>query len=100
MVQDLERLAVRQGVPGLGAGYRDPQPPSADEQGEREPGKALGEPRREADGPVPVAQAAETADQGAPGPGQRGDVDSVTGAGLQAHQSLQGGLAEAVEGQD
>ena len=83
----------------VGVGDLDPQAPAPDEEGEREPGQALGEPRREADRAVPVAQAAEAADQRDPGAGQRGDVHAVAGVVLQVPQVHQGGLAEVVVGQ-
>jgi hypothetical protein len=70
-----------------------------DEQGEREPGQAFGEPGREADGPVLQAQAAEAGDQRDPGACQGGEVDLVAGVVLKVVQVDQGGLAEVVVGQ-
>ena len=70
VVDDRERLAVVQQVPGLGVGHLDAQAPAPDEDGEREPGEALGEPRREADPAVRMAHATEAGDQGRPGAGQ------------------------------
>jgi hypothetical protein len=86
VVHDLERVAVGQGVRGLGVPDLRPQAPAADEQGEREPDQALGEPGGEAEGPVQVAETAEAADQRGPGAGQRGDVNPVAGVVLQVPQ--------------
>ena len=99
VVKDFERVAAGQDVPGLGVRDLDSQAPATDEQGEREPGQAVGEPRRDADGPVLEAQPAEAVDQRDPGAGQRGDGEPVAGVVLKVAQVDQGGLAEVIVGQ-
>ena len=99
MVEDPERLALRENVPCVGVSYLDPQAPSPEQETEREPGEALGEPRREADHAVPVAQSAESANQGDPGACQRGDVHAVARVVLEVPQVHQRCLAEIVEGE-
>jgi hypothetical protein len=66
MVHDLERVAVGQGVRGLGVRDLHPQAPIADEQGEREPDQALGSrgvklkvPSRSRKPPKPLTSAAQ-----------------------------------------
>jgi len=95
-MQDFEWVAAGQDVPGLGVRDLDSQAPAPDDEGEREPCEAVGEPRRGADGPVLETQAAEAVDQRDPGVGQRGDVEPVAGVVLQVSQVDQGGLAEVV----
>ena len=47
VVEDFERVAAGQDVPGVGVRSLDPQAPASDEEVEREPGEAVGEPRRD-----------------------------------------------------
>ena len=99
VVRDLQRVAICQGVRGLGVRNLDPQAAAPDQESECEPGEAIGEYRREAEHPSLVSQATETADQRNPRSGQRRDMQPVPRVVLKVAQVHQRGFAEVVESQ-